>query len=376
MNKSFWKNKNVLVTGHTGFKGSWLCLWLGMSGARVTGYALDPPTKPNLFEAADVDSGICSVWGDVRDYERLRKTIIAAKPEIIIHLAAQSVVRDSYQNPIDTYSTNVMGTVNLLEATRTTGGVNVVVNVTSDKCYENKGEFRGYRENDPMGGHDPYSSSKGCAELVTSAFRASFFPPSEYARHRVGIASTRAGNVLGGGDWTRHQLVPDIMRAFMTCMPVSIRSPRAVRPWQFVLEPLCGYLRLAEKLWDDGARFSEGWNFGPAEDDTKPVEWIVSELAHRWGKGSSWKSDRDLHPYEAPYLKLDSSKARTELGWMPRTRLPEALDWVTEWYKAYQEKRNIRRLTLEQIDRYEHLETHGVHVKEMGQRQVSHTDGR
>lgn len=372
MNKSFWNNKNVLVTGHTGFKGSWLCLWLGTTGAKVTGYALDPPTKPCLFETANVGSGISSVRGDVRDYDRLRNTITEVKPEIIIHMAAQSVVRDSYENPLETYSTNVMGTVNLFEAIRNTKGVRVVVNVTSDKCYEDSGKLWGYREHEPMGGHDPYSSSKGCAELVTSAFRDSFFPPSEYTRHGVGIASTRAGNVLGGGDWTRHQLVPDVMRAFMAGTLVSIRNPQAVRPWQFVLEPLSGYLRLAEKLWDDGARFSQGWNFGPAEDEIRRVEWIVKELSQRWGNGSSWRTDQDPHPYEAQFLKLDSSKARTELGWMPRTRLPITLDWVTEWYKAYQAGSDLRSLTLAQIDRYEHLATSYSPGKQPGLKQTSY----
>ncbi len=282
---AFWKGKRVLVTGHTGFKGSWLSLWLQSMDAQVVGYALAPPTNPSLFEVAEVAKGMTSIIGDIRDLEHLRRVFAEHKPEIVIHMAAQPLVRYSYIEPVETYSTNVMGTVNLLEAVRSTGSVKAVVNVTSDKCYENREWVWGYRENEAMGGYDPYSNSKGCAELVTSAYRNSYFHPEKYGTHGVAIASGRAGNVIGGGDWAGDRLIPDIVRAIMQGKPVNIRSPHAIRPWQHVLEPLSGYLVLAQKLYEEGAAYAEGWNFGPNDEDAKPVQWIVEKLTQGLGRG-------------------------------------------------------------------------------------------
>jgi CDP-glucose 4,6-dehydratase len=355
MYRTFWIGKNVLVTGHTGFKGSWLALWLQALGAKLTGYSLPPPTRPNLFELAQVANAMTSIWGDIRDFEFLKKVIAEKKPEVVIHLAAQSVVRSSYDDPIETYSTNVMGTVNLLEAIRQLQLSCVVVNVTSDKCYENKNRLWGYSENEPLGGHDPYSSSKACAELVTSAFRESYFSNESSARPKVFVASARAGNVIGGGDWTKDQLVADTMRAFIGGQPVRIRNPHAVRPWQFVLEPLCGYLSLAEHLCSHGEEFAEAWNFGPYEDETKPVAWIVENISTLWGNGVRWEPEPGPHPYEASVLKLDSVKARSRLRWSPKLCLAQAIEWVVEWYKAYQEGLDPRIITNSQIERYENL---------------------
>lgn len=355
MDRAFWSGKRVLITGHTGFKGSWLSLWLQRMGAQVIGYALAPPTEPSLFEIAGVADGMTHILGDVRDLERLQAVLAEHRPEVVIHMAAQPLVRYSYQHPVETYATNVMGTVHLLEAVRHTEGVRVVVCVTSDKCYENREWVWGYRENEPMGGHDPYSSSKGCAELVISAYRRSFFPPEEYARHGVAVASVRAGNVIGGGDWAQDRLIPDIMRAFLEGRPVVIRSPGAIRPWQHVLEPLGGYLLLAERLWERGPEFAEAWNFGPNDDDARPVAWIVEYLATRWGEGARWELDSGRHPHEAHYLKLDCSKAKNLLGWFPRLNLATALDWVVEWYRGHQRGEDMRRLTESQIARYEEL---------------------
>jgi CDP-glucose 4,6-dehydratase len=351
MMREFWKAKRVLLTGHTGFKGSWLALWLHALGADTTGFSLEPPTQPSLFELANVANSLTSIVGDVRDFELLKRVIAAKTPEIVIHLAAQSVVRDSYNNPIETYSTNVMGTVNLLEAIRQLHLPCVVVNITSDKCYENKDWPWGYRENEPVGGHDPYSSSKACSELVTSAFRKSYFCDSSH----VAVATGRAGNVIGGGDWTRDQLIPDIMRAFLSEKPVRIRSPHAVRPWQFVLEPLWGYLLLAEQLSKHGKDFAESWNFGPSEEDAQPVSEIVQGISRLWGDKACWEIDEGIHPPEAKTLRLDISKTRARLGWSPKMRLPVALKWVVEWYKAYQEEEDLRDLTLAQIAWYEAL---------------------
>lgn len=282
---NFWEGKRVLLTGHTGFKGGWLSLWLQSLGANVTGYALLPPTQPSLYEVARVGDGMYSHIADIRDLDRLVAVMRETRPEIVIHMAAQPLVRYSYVNPVETYATNVMGTVNLLEAVRQVGGVRVVVNVTSDKCYENREWIWGYREHDPMGGYDPYSSSKGCAELVAAAYRNSFFNPEAFGTHGVALASVRAGNVIGGGDWAEDRLIPDFMRAIMAGRAVVIRSPHAIRPWQHVLEPLSGYLLLAQHLWTDGPAFAEGWNFGPVDEDAKPVEWIVEQLTGLWGGG-------------------------------------------------------------------------------------------
>ena len=355
LNRAFWKGRNVLVTGHTGFKGSWLCLWLDALGAKVTGLALDPPTQPNLFQQAGVASIIRSVRVDIRDFPQLKAAVAECRPEVIIHMAAQSVVRRGYEDPIETYSSNVMGTVHLFEALRQLEHPCTVVNVTSDKCYENREFLWGYRENEPMGGHDPYSNSKGCAELVTSAFRDSYFPPESLEQHGVALASARAGNAVGGGDWTSDQLIPDLMRAFLAGRPCEIRNPCATRPWQFVLEPLRGYLMLAERLSEDATKFASGWNFGPADSDARPVSWIAEKLARSWGDNASWRRDETTHPHEAHFLKLDASKAKALLNWHPLLPLHQALEWIVEWYRGYQAGADLRRLTCSQIERYEAL---------------------
>ena len=355
MKPAFWSGKRVFLTGHTGFKGSWLALWLQQLGAQVTGYALDAPTDPSLFDAARVGTDMQSVHGDVRDLPALLRAMQAAKPEIVIHLAAQSLVRLSYDTPVETYATNVMGTVHLLEAVRQTPGVKAVVNVTTDKCYENKEWVWGYRENEPMGGFDPYSNSKGCSELVSAAYRTSFFNPAHYPQHGVALATARAGNVIGGGDWAKDRLIPDILAAFEACRQVPIRNPHAIRPWQHVLEPLRGYLTLAEHLYTDGPSFAEGWNFGPHSDDAKPVEWIVKELAQRWGQGASWQVDAGEHPHEAGYLKLDISKAAQRLQWHPALRLDSALSLIVDWARARQAGADMRAITQQQIANYQAL---------------------
>jgi CDP-glucose 4,6-dehydratase len=355
VNRSFWRGLRVLLTGHTGFKGSWLSLWLDALGAKITGYALDPPTRPSLFEQANLVGSVHSICADIRDFQRLKSAIEECRADIVFHMAAQSVVRRGYEDPIETYSSNVMGTINVLEAIRQLNQPCVVVNVTSDKCYSNREWVWGYRENEPMGGRDPYSNSKGCAELVTSAYRESFFPPESLDRHRVAIASARAGNAIGGGDWTSDQLIPDLMRAFLAGQPCPIRNPSAIRPWQFVLEPLHGYLLLAERLAQDACRFACGWNFGPAEMDAKSVSWIADELVRSWGNGASWIRDAALHPPEAHFLKLDASKARAFLGWRPVLPLQQTLDWVVEWYRAFQAGTDLGLCTRTQIERYEAL---------------------
>jgi CDP-glucose 4,6-dehydratase len=336
VNPLFWKGKRVLLTGHTGFKGSWLSLWLQSMDAQVLGYALIPPTNPSLFEVAVVGEGMTSIIADIRDLPKLRAVFAEHKPEIVFHMAAQPLVRYSYIEPVETYSTNVMGTVNVLEAVRGTGSVKAVVNITSDKCYENREWAWGYRENEAMGGYDPYSNSKGCAELVTAAYRNSYFHPDKYKEHGVALASGRAGNVIGGGDWAEDRLIPDIMRAITQGKPVNIRNPHAIRPWQHVLEPLSGYLLLAQKLYEEGASYAEGWNFGPNNEDAKPVQWIVEGLTKSWGEDASWVLDGGDHPHEAHYLKLDCSKAKMRLCWQPRWHLDETLGKIVTWHKAYQ----------------------------------------
>lgn len=352
MNPAFWRGKKVFLTGHTGFKGSWLSLWLQQLGAEVTGYALQAPTDPSLFEVADVAQGMTSIIGDIRDSAALIHAMRNAAPDIVIHMAAQPLVRYSYVNPVDTYSTNVMGTVHLLEAVRQTPSVRAVVNVTSDKCYDNKEWAQSCRENEAMGGFDPYSSSKGCAELVTSAYRNSFFNPEEYSKHRVALASGRAGNVIGGGDWAEDRLIPDVLRSIGDKRSVIIRSPHAIRPWQHVLEPLSGYLLLAERLYEQGAAYAEGWNFGPSDEDTKPVQWIVEQLTQQWGEDASWQLDVGKHPHEAHCLKLDCSKARTRLGWQPHWHLAYTLQMIVAWQRAWVEKQDMRSFTLKQIEQY------------------------
>lgn len=353
VNQLFWQGKRVLLTGHTGFKGSWLSLWLQSMGAQVVGYALAPPTNPSLFEVANVGQGMTSIIGDIRDLAHLRTVFSEHQPEIVIHMAAQPLVRYSYLEPVETYSTNVMGTVNLLEAVRSTKSVKAVVIVTSDKCYENREWAWGYRENEAMGGYDPYSNSKGCAELVTAAYRNSYFHPEQYPTHGVAIGSGRAGNVIGGGDWAGDRLIPDMMRAIMQGQPVSIRNPHSIRPWQHVLEPLSGYLLLAQKLYEEGPSFAEGWNFGPNDDDAKPVQWILDQLTNTWGEGASWKLDGGDHPHEAHYLKLDCSKAKARLHWQPRWTLATAIDHICTWHKAHLAGADMQAMCQHQIQQYQ-----------------------
>jgi len=353
MNPNFWAGKRVFLTGHTGFKGSWMSLWLQSLNAELTGFALPAPTHPSLFEEARVADGMKSITGDIRELAAIRQAIHEAQPEIVIHMAAQPLVRYSYQNPVETYATNVMGTVHLLEAVRAAPSVKAVVNITTDKCYENREWAWGYRENEPMGGYDPYSNSKGCAELVTAAYRSSFFNPAAYAQHGVGVATVRAGNVIGGGDWSQDRLIPDILSAFEAGRVVNIRNPHSIRPWQHVLEPLHGYLTLAERLCASGPSYGEGWNFGPNDEDAKPVGWIAAQMAKMWGDGAKWQVDAGEHPHEATYLKLDISKVRSRLGWHPSLRLTEALNLVVDWSKQRRDGADIRKLTLDQIHAYQ-----------------------
>lgn len=345
--EAFWRNKTVLVTGHTGFKGSWLCLWLTSMGAKVVGYALTPPTEPNLFEVFKLKEHMTSVIGDVRDDAAVKQVFDQHQPEIVIHMAAQPLVRYSYHYPVETYATNVMGTVHVLEAARLTKSVKTIVNVTTDKCYENHEWLWGYRENEAMGGYDPYSNSKGCSELVTSAYRNSFFK-----EHGIGLASARAGNVIGGGDWAEDRLVPDLMRSCLTGQDVLIRNPHAIRPWQHVLEPLSGYLMLAQALHAQPQALSEAWNFGPNDDDAKPVQWIVDHVLQAWGEGLTAKVDQNPQPHEASFLKLDCSKAKARLHWQPKWSLAEALQHIVAWYQAYQQGADMRALSLNQIHQY------------------------
>jgi CDP-glucose 4,6-dehydratase len=352
MNNAFWRNKRVLITGHTGFKGSWLGLWLDSVGARVAGYALEPPSDPSLYALARVDEAVRSTTGDVRDLARLERTVGEAAPDVVFHMAAQSVVLLSYDAPVDTYSTNVMGTVHLLEAIRRTGSRCAVINVTTDKCYENKGWVWGYREDDRLGGHDPYSNSKACAELVGQAYRDSFFPLTDVERHGVRLASARAGNVIGGGDWTPHQLIPEAVAALQRGESVVLRHPDATRPWQHVLDCLDGYVSLAEALSDNPAGFSGGWNFGPADSDSRPVSYLVETLAKHWGVAVPWTHDTQVHPPEAQELRLETRQAASRLGWRACWSIDTALDMVARWYDGYHAGTPARALCLEQIRRY------------------------
>ncbi len=353
MNADFWNGRRVLITGHTGFKGSWLTLWLARAGAEVTGFALAPPSQPSLFELARLDQLCHSLHGDVRDPSALAQAFASSRPEIVLHLAAQALVRPSYEDPVTTFDTNVMGTVQVLDRVRRATSVRSVVVVTSDKCYDNREWLWPYREDEPMGGHDPYSSSKGCAELVTAAYRRSFLAGAD----APAVASARAGNVIGGGDWGRDRLIPDLMRATAAGRSTEIRSPAAIRPWQHVLEPLAGYLRLAERLaGDDGASFAEGWNFGPALHDSRTVGWVLQRLADHWGPGLTWQHQGGEQPHEAHTLRLDASKAHTLLGWRPRLALDDALAWVAEWYRQQTAGDDARQLCAAQIDRYQELD--------------------
>lgn len=352
MRAEFWRGRRVFVTGHTGFKGGWLCLWLQHLGAEVTGYALAPLAQPSLFEVASVAYGMRSIIGDIRDEFALQKAMIAARPEVVIHMAAQALVRESYANPIETYSVNVIGTAQVLETVRKCPEVRAVISVTTDKCYENYEWHWAYRETDRLGGHDPYSSSKACAEIVTAAYRSSFFTASDKT---VALASARAGNVIGGGDWSCDRLIPDILDAIQRGCPVRIRYPHSTRPWQHVLEPLSGYLTLAERLCgSDSTLYSESWNFGPADNDTRPVSWVVQQLLDRWGSGS-WSSYAEPQLHEAAYLKLDSSKARARLGWKPCWNLDITLGSIVDWQRAYLRGDDMRALTLSQIASYEEV---------------------
>ena len=347
-----YENKKVLITGHTGFKGSWLALLLHQLGADVYGYALDPPTNPSLFKEAGIEQLMTSFIGDIRDFDYLLKVIQKVQPEVVIHMAAQPLVRNSYKNPIETYSTNVMGTVNLFETIRQTPGIKAVVNVTTDKCYENREWHWGYRENEPMGGYDPYSNSKGCSELVTASFRNSFFNPNNYTKHGVALASARAGNVIGGGDWAADRLIPDFIRAISKGEKLLIRSPYAIRPWQHVLEPISGYLTLAAKLLTDGPAFAQAYNFGPDDNDAQNVEWITKTICELWGQNASYAIDTNPQPHEANYLKLDCSKVKAELNWQPRWNISTALQSIVEWNKAWLDKATVREICYKQMKNY------------------------
>lgn len=356
MNKDFWKDKTVLITGHTGFKGSWLSLLLKMKGAEIIGYALPPPTHPSLFEILSIENKVESIAGDVRDLTKLTETFNRFRPEIVIHMAAQALVRYSYSNPVETYTTNVIGTVNVLEAIRKTDCVKAALIVTTDKCYENKEWVWSYRESDRLGGYDPYSSSKGCAELVTAAYIDSYFSEKAYDTDSVSVATARAGNVMGGGDWAEDRLIPDIIRAIIDRKAAVVRNPGAIRPWQHVLEPLYGYLCLIEKLWYEGSKFSGGWNFGPTIESCQPVSCILESVQAVLGKTFSWQNDSKPTVHEANFLKLDCSKAHAQLGWSPRLDLKTAVEMTLMWYQAYIQKKDIMQLTLQQINYYETLE--------------------
>ena len=342
----FWQGKRVFITGHTGFKGSWLSLWLQQLGAHVKGYSLPAPTNPSVFDLCDVQSGMESEIDDIRDLEQIKKSMASFAPEILIHMAAQPLVRHSYVDPVETYQTNVLGTVNVLEAARAVDDLKVIISITTDKCYQNNEWEWGYRENDPIGGDDPYSSSKGCAELVSAAYKKSFFDTADRPKR---IATVRAGNVIGGGDWAEDRLIPDILNAFEKSEPIRLRNPHAIRPWQHVLEPLSGYLMLAEKLWDAEKNYLSAWNFGPHPDSMVQVGLIAESMASQWGSGAKIKTDDGHHPHEASILKLDISRALSYLGWAPKLSLQRALGLIIEWHKAYLDDRDMREITLQQI---------------------------
>ena len=358
MTLSFWLGKRVFVTGHTGFKGSWLCLWLSSLGAKVVGFSLPPVDEPNLFELANVKDVLVSIEGDIRNVDQLKKALLESQPEIVFHLAAQSLVRPSYDDPLLTYQTNVMGTVNLLDCIRSIQMPCSVVNITTDKCYENKEWYFGYREFDALGGFDPYSNSKACSELVTSSYRSSFFNPDNFQTHQVAVATARAGNVIGGGDWAKDRLIPDVLKALETNQTLDIRYPHAVRPWQHVLEPLHGYLLLAEKLNTLGTKFGKAWNFGPNHTETSSVGEVVDKLTEIWGAHLNWQTTNEKHPHEANYLRLDNSLARHELGWQPMLSIDKALQLIVEWEKSRLSKADMRHVSLQQIEDYQKMVTH------------------
>ena len=352
-----WRGRRVFLTGHTGFKGGWLALWLASRGAIVRGYALDPWTEPNFFTQAHIAADVEDIRGDIRNPAALEPALRNFAPEAVFHMAAQPLVLLSYEDPIGTYETNVIGTARVLDAVRRTPSVRAVVSVTTDKCYENiEDPHHSYRETDSLGGYDPYSSSKACAEIVTAAYRQSFFPIAKLAEHKCAIATARAGNVIGGGDWSTDRLIPDLVRGFLAGEPVLIRRPHAIRPWQHVLEPLAGYITLAEKLLSsNAARYATAFNFGPYDDDVQPVKWIVERMTKFWGGKAQWKLAVDPGAHEASYLKLDASRAHTELDWHPRLRLETALEWLVEWYKAWQSGEDMHTFALAQIAAYEKL---------------------
>jgi CDP-glucose 4,6-dehydratase len=347
-----WQGRRVFLTGHTGFKGSWLALWLSTLGAQIRGYSLDPYTEPNMFNLASVGKVVEDIRGNIRDYARLEASITEFKPEVVFHLAAQPIVRRSYADPVGTYATNIMGTVHLMEAIRKTPSVRSVVCVTTDKCYQNQEWIWPYRESDRLGGYDPYASSKACAEIVSAAYRTSFFPIERVHEHHVAVATARAGNVIGGGDWSEDRLIPDLVRGFSSGQPVLIRRPNAIRPWQHVLEPLQGYMMLAQELLAQHAKFATAYNFGPGDEDIWPVERIATKLVHMWGKGASWVRDSVPSVHEDHILRLDASKARVELGWQPRLKIEAALEWTMAWYQAWKLGEDMAKFTLKQIIEY------------------------
>jgi len=349
LDAEFWHGRRVFITGHTGFKGGWLTLWLRQLGAEVTGYALEPSTTPNLFDSAKVAQDIRSVIGDIRDYDRFSQVLRQSAPEIVLHLAAQPLVRESYIDPIGTYATNVMGTVHLLNALREIRSCRSVLVVTSDKCYENREWEYPYREIDRLGGHDPYSSSKGCAEIVTEAFRKSYFPKDA----NICVGSARAGNVIGGGDWSKDRLLTDTVRALVAGEEILIRNPSAERPWQHVLEPVYGYLRWAELSFTRSAGLACAWNFGPDAMATKPVSWLVERACKLWGEGARWRLDQASHPHEAMLLRLDSSKAERSLGWRGTLNIEQTLQWTLDWYRAFYARNDMRAYSLAQIAAYQ-----------------------
>ena len=352
MNPTFWKNKTVLVTGHTGFKGSWISIILKKFGANVIGFSKDIPTNPSMYKITCVENGMTSIIGNINDSKHIKQVFEQNKPEIVIHMAAQALVRESYKNPLETFSTNVMGTANVLEAVRNSNSVKVCIIVTSDKSYRTKIDNSKYSEDDPMGGHDPYSGSKGCAELVTSSYRSSFFNPSKFQEHKISIASVRAGNVIGGGDWATDRLFPDIMRGIQNNSKIIIRNPESTRPWQFVLDPLFGYILLAEKMWENGKKFSEGWNFGPTKDDEKPVRWITEFIKNNTDKKINFEINSSSQPHEEKYLKLNCMKSISELGWMSKMNIEKTLLLTLNWYAEFMKGNNMKEFTEKQIDEF------------------------
>jgi CDP-glucose 4,6-dehydratase len=346
IDRAFWQGKRVFITGHTGFKGGWLSLWLSSLGAQVKGYALNPPTSPSLFYEAEVGKVINSQIGDIRDHEVLHKSMVSFNPDVLIHMAAQPLVRYSYDAPIETYEVNVIGTAKVLEVARSCSNLKAIINITTDKCYENDGRSQAYKESDPLGGYDPYSSSKGCAEIVASTYRRSFLQDKG-----VGLASVRAGNVIGGGDWADDRLIPDILRSFEKSEPVVIRCPKATRPWQHVLEPLSGYLILAQRLYKNQENYAEGWNFGPNEEDVRPVDWILDEMISKW-PNSSWAFDKNSNPYEANFLNLDISKAKSKLDWRPTWGLNYTLEKIIDWHRSWLDGENMQAICLAEIEEY------------------------